>query len=157
MSKLQRICAWCKSEINDDNSRGKQLTDEEYKAASKTATHGKCAKCVVKKTKQLDLFESRLTSLPADGKPGDGGLEQPASLGNGKIHFDAADLAAQLREMCEGNHIKVKTNIHQDIAVNIRSTDKGDTITVNPKRWRGTKKTARLTDFIIQAAVNSYG
>jgi len=106
---------------------------------------------------QLDLFDSRLTSLPADEKPGAGGLEQPASPDNGKIHFDAAALEAQLREMCESNHIKVKANLHQDIAVNIRSTDKGDTVTVNPKRWRGTKKTASLTDFIMRAVANSYG
>ena len=107
--------------------------------------------------KQLDLFDSRLTSLSADEKPGAGGHEQPASPGNGKITFNAADLESQLREMCEGNHIKVKTNLHQDIAVNIRSTDKGDVVTVNPKRWRGTKKTERLTDFIMQAVANNYG
>ncbi len=44
MNKLQRICAWCKSEINDDNSRGKQLTDEEYTATS-TATNGMRLEC----------------------------------------------------------------------------------------------------------------
>ena len=40
-----QLCAWCKSEIKADNQRGKQLTDEEYKEASKTATHGICRKC----------------------------------------------------------------------------------------------------------------
>lgn len=106
---------------------------------------------------QLDLFTDRAASFSDDEKPGDGGPEQPASPGNGKVHFDAADLQRQLSELCEGNHIKVKTNLHQDIAVNIRSTDKGDVITVNPKRWRGTKKTERLTDFIMRAVANNYG
>jgi len=108
-------------------------------------------------SKQLGLFDSRLTSLPTDDKRGAGGHEQPASPSNGKIHFDAAEFERQLSELCEGNHIKGKTNLHQDIAVNIRSTDKGDVITVNPKRWRGTKKTASLTDFIIKAVANNYG
>ncbi len=53
MNKLQRICAWCKSEINDDNSRGRQLTDEEYTATSKAATHGKCLECVAKEFAEL--------------------------------------------------------------------------------------------------------
>ena len=106
---------------------------------------------------QLDLFTDRVTSFSVNEVPEAGGPEQPASPGNGKIHFDAADLQRQLSELCEGNHIKVKTNLHQDIAVNIRSTDKGDTVTINPKRWRGTKKTASLTDFIMRAVANGYG
>ena len=108
-------------------------------------------------SEQLDLFTDRVASFSVNETPEAGGLEQPASPGNGKVHFDAADLQRQLSELCEGNHIKVKTNLHQDIAVNIRSTDKGDTVTVNPKRWRGTKKTERLTDFIVRAVADNYG
>jgi len=125
-----------------------------------------------KNNMQLDLFTDRATSFPVDevleaGTVGNahstakrsGGMQESttASPSNGKIHFDATDLQRQLSELCEGNHIKVKTNPHQDIAVNIRSTDKGDTVTINPKRWRGTKKTEHLTDFIMRAVANNYG
>ncbi len=146
MNKLQRICAWCKKDMGTKDGKG-----------ISGISHGMCPECAAKENNQLDLSDGRLTSFPANEKPGAGGLEQPASPGNGKIHFDAADLQRQLSELCEGNHIKVKTNLHQGIAVNIRSTDKGDIVTVNPKRWRGTKKTERLTDFIMQAVVNNYG
>lgn len=36
-----RLCAWCKKDIET----GKQLTDVEYKEASKEATHGMCRDC----------------------------------------------------------------------------------------------------------------
>ena len=41
MTELQRICAWCKKDLDT----GRQLTDEEYLAVNETATHGICPKC----------------------------------------------------------------------------------------------------------------
>lgn len=105
-------------------------------------------------SEQLDLFADRVNLLPVDEEPEAGGLEQPASSGNGKIKFDAADLERQLRELCDGNKIKVKINIHQDVAVNIYHSDKGDIVFVNPKRWRGEKKTKRLEQFIFEKVAN---
>jgi len=40
-TKLQRICAWCKKDMDT----GKQLTDDEYKILNKEATHGICPEC----------------------------------------------------------------------------------------------------------------
>lgn len=40
-TKLQRICAWCKKDMDT----GRQLTDEEYKALELEATHGICPEC----------------------------------------------------------------------------------------------------------------
>ena len=41
MKQMQRICAWCRKDLDT----GQQLTDAEYEAASKTATHGVCQEC----------------------------------------------------------------------------------------------------------------
>lgn len=48
---MKRLCAWCKSEIEDDNNPGKQLSDEEYIEASEEATHGMCEKCFEEMTR----------------------------------------------------------------------------------------------------------
>lgn len=109
---------------------------------------------------QLDLFstinDDRLTSFPVDEEPELVEVAQPPASGNSKIKFDAADLERQLREICDGNKIKVKINTHQDVAVNIYHSDKGDTAFVNPKRWRGEKKTKRLEQFIFEKVANGH-
>ena len=64
-------------------------------------------------SEQLDLFTDRLTSFPVDDeKPELVEVAHPPASGNGKINFDAADLERQLRELCDGNKIKVKINKH---------------------------------------------
>ena len=45
-TKLQRICSWCKKDMDT----GRQLTDTEYKELSKVATHGMCPECLEKET-----------------------------------------------------------------------------------------------------------
>ena len=109
---------------------------------------------------QLDLFSSisvgRVISFTADEEPEPVELIQPPASGNGKIKFDAADLERQLREIYDGNKIKVKINTHQDVAVKIDYRDKHDTVTVNPKRWRGTKKVALLESRIFKEFANGY-
>ena len=105
---------------------------------------------------QLDLFADRLTSFPVNEEPEPVELIQPPASGNGKIKFDAADLERQLREICDGNKIRVKINTHQDVAVKIDYRDKHDTVTVNPKRWRGIKKVALLESQIMKAFANGH-
>ena len=107
-------------------------------------------------SEQLDLFADRLTSLPVDEEPELVELVQPPATGNGKIKFDAADLERQIREICDDHRIKVKINIHQDVAFKIDFRDKFDTVTINPKRWRGTKKTALLESQIMKAFANGH-
>ena len=105
---------------------------------------------------QLELFTDRVTSFTVDEEPELVELIQPPASGNSKIKFDASDLERQLRELCTDNKIKVKINTRQDRAIKIDFRDKHDTVTVNPKRWRGTKKTAFLESQIMKAFANGH-
>ena len=105
---------------------------------------------------QLDLFTDRVTSFTVDEEPEPMEVVAPSASGNGKIKFDRADLEMQLREICADNKIKVKINTHQDVPVKIDFRDKYDTVTINPRRWRGAKKVALLESRLLKTFANEH-
>ncbi len=48
--KIKKLCAWCRKDIDT----GEQLTDEEYNALEKVATHGICPACLTKYYPEVD-------------------------------------------------------------------------------------------------------
>ena len=86
-------------------------------------------------------------SFPVTDNAGAGGLgnHQPS---NKTIVFDPDILLMQLKELDPDLKLKVKTSKKQETAVNIFETDKVTTVTINPARWRGSKKVAFLEDWI---------
>ena len=95
---------------------------------------------------QLVLLSGPGASFPVTDN-GDGGLgnHQP---NNKAIAFDPDILLMQLKELDPDLKLKVLTSKKQETAVNIFETDKVTTVTINPAKWRGSKKVAFLEDWI---------
>ena len=96
-------------------------------------------------THQLDFFEPG-ASFPVTDNGGGGLSNHP--LNNKKIAFDPAILLMQLKDRAPNTRIKVKTSAKLVTAVNIREDDKAITVTINPHKWRGEKKVARLEEWV---------
>lgn len=56
------------------------------------------------------------------------------------MQIDARKIESELQELAGQTRIKVKLNNHLPVACSSRETDKGYSITFNPKRYRSPRK-----------------
>ena len=56
------------------------------------------------------------------------------------MQIDAKKIEAELQELAGGSKVKVKLNNQQPVACSSRETDKGFSITFNPKRYKSPQK-----------------